>query len=743
MLRFIGLCLLVLATSGLHGLFGQSFPFSIRVLQPDQITSVANGSGLSLNSTIGTSTSVEIELTYRGNGVINITRAVELAGSNAFVIESSDVTPVLLQNSGVFRFKVRFLPRVSTTVSSQITLPYTESITGPGLNPITVTNPGFVQLGLFGTAPEFFVNYILQSDSNFIPVGNGGRISFPTTLANGTSTVQLSIVNRGSGAGTVNAITVSGDSFQVTNTPILPTNLAANTEFRVNLQFKPKEAGNLTGTLNLKFGEQTFTATLDGTSVNTLLSYELAQGDNIVALTPGAATNLGEVNLAETLTAQVTIRNTGVFDTIVSGISISGQGFSLAELPLLPRTLRTGQSLSFFVNFAINLPGPYRGRLRIGDDIFEFTVSARGSRLNYSYVVGSSSAVTVTPAGSIFFPPTQTGQTSRLALTVRNSGTTDANVISIFLSDITGPFSIVALPALPLKIAPNETISLQIEFKPTQPGNPTVTLRLDNDTFTLAGSATGVASGGQSNFPGYRFSNSSGTVQPLDQPLVSLSLNAPFNTALSGVLTIVQENISFSADPSVRFSNGAQSIAFTIAANTREAVFPSGAREIRLQTGSVAGDIFLSASFTSAPGIAVSDPAPAVLRLSVLPAVPRILGLQVGGSSASVNVVVSGIVTNRSLRSLDLDLKPVAGIKLTNPKLSINLDAASSLWFGGASSLGFGGIFQMQVPLSFSTDAAAGTSLPGSFIETLSATLRNLLGASNVVQYSLTSPTTP
>lgn len=742
MLRCTYLLLLLLATSGSNWLFGQAFPFSIRILQPDQITSVANGSGLSLNSTIGTSTSVEIELTYRGSGVINLTRAVELAGSNAFTIESSDPAPGVVLNSEVFRFRIRFQPRVSTTVSSQITIPYRETIAGTGPNPTTVTNLGFVQLGLFGTAPEFFVNYILQTDSNFIPVANGGRITFPTTLANGTSVVQLSIVNRGSGAGTVNSIAVSGDSFVVTNTPLLPTTLSANTEFRINLQFRPKEAGNLTGSLTLKLGEQTFTATLDGTSVNTLLSYELAQGDNIVSLTPGALTNLGEVNLAESLTAQVTIRNAGVFDTVVSGISISGQGFSLSELPLLPRTLRPGQNLSFFVSFAINLPGPYRGRLRIGDDVFEFTVSARGSRLNYSYVVGSSSPVTVTPGGGIFFPPTQTGQTSRLTLSVRNSGTTDSTVISIFLSDANAPFSLSGLPALPLRIAPNESISLQIEFKPTAPGNPTLTLRLDNDTFTLAGSASGAATGGQTAFPGYRFSNNSGTVQPLDQPLISLSLNAPFNTALSGVLTIVQENISFAADPSVRFSNGAQSISFTIAANTREAVFPSGSREIRLQTGSVAGDIFLSASFAAA-GVAVSDPLPAVLRLSVLQAVPRILGLQVGGSAGSVSVLVSGLVTNRSLRSLDLDLKPVAGINLINPKLSINLDAASSLWFGGASSLGFGGIFQMQVPLSFSTDAAAGTTLPSSFIESLSATLRNQLGASNVVQYSLTSATTP
>lgn len=714
------------------------FPFTIRVSQPDQISSVANGGSITVNSTIGTPTNLEIELVYRGSGVVNIPRPVEFAGSTAFALESSSPAPAILQNGSSFRFAVQFLPRVSTLVTSQLTLTYTESVTvGTGTNAVTVTTPGFAQLGLFGTAPEFVVSYILPAEQNFVPVANNGVIPIPTTLVNGTSTVVLSIANRGTGAGRVLNIGSSGDSFSLTGLPLLPLNLPSGGELRVNLRFQPRDAGTLAGLLNIGLNTEAFAARLEGLAVRTLLSYELAQGDRLETLAPASVTSLGEGNPGDTLSAQITIRNGGVFDTAIPSLSLTGQGFGLVEAPATPVALRPGQAVSFFVNFAFAQPGQYRGRLRIGEDLLEFTARVRGSRLLYSYTVGSSNAVTVAPGGTLFFSPLPVGGASDLTLRVRNGGTTPATIISINLADAAGVYRLLDLPTLPLALGVEESLQFRVQFQPRAAGTTNLVLRIDNDSFQLSGTGTGSGGTAPGGLPTYRFNRTSGNVAPLEQPLLALTLNEAFDADLTGELLLTQENISFAADPAVRFSNGQLQAPFRIPAGSREAVFATGARQIRMQTGSVAGDIYVSAQFRQIDGTILTDPNAQLLRLTVAPAAPRLLGFAAATNATGLNLTIAGLVTSRSLRTLDLELKPAPGVNLSNPRLSLNLNAASSLWFGGSASLGFGGSFQMQVPLIF-RPAGSNQALPARLVDAVTATLSNEIGASSALEFQLT-----
>lgn len=520
---------------------------------------------------------------------------------------------------------------------------------------------------------------------------------------------------------------MAGDpSFQLLGVPLLPLSIEAQQELRIPIRYAPKVVGSHTGTLKVTIGgtEQVFG--VDGTSVGPSFSYAYIDSDPVRPVVPNNAFALPDTNLNTPFDFTLRVTNTGNADGIFQSIGISGTGYTVLDAPFFPLTLTAGNSFLVTVRFNPTQPGQLRGRLRVGNETLEFVGRGIGPLLEFSFRNGDF--VSVVRAGdTVLFSPSNVGGSTRVAFTVKNTGTARASISTIGVVDAKGPFQLGTLPNLPVAVAPDQSMEFEIVYSPQAAGFATGTLRLDTLTFNLNGTANAPPP-----LPAFRFEGASGTVEPFQQISVGLTLDAPYPLPIVGSLTLIVNPDSFAADPAVQFATGGRVVEFTIAANSRTAVFVNGLTTVRLQTGSVAGLLTLTPSFrTSSGNLDITPGNPLTQRLNIPALPPRLLSARLASrTDAAVVLAVTGYVTSRTLSQLDLELTPVAGTALQQRQLSINIQAEMDQWFRSQASAAFGGQFTIQIPLTIrGTDL--GTALPVDGLESVDITVRNVQGVSN------------
>jgi hypothetical protein len=187
----------------------------------------------------------------------------------------------------------------------------------------------------------------------------------------------------------------------------------------------------------------------------------------------------------------------------------------------------------------------------------------------------------------------------------------------------------------------------------------------------------------------------------------------------------------------VQFSTGGQTVAFSIPANTTQAIFQNGASSIRLQTGSVSGTITITPSFTTSGDYSLTPANPVTLQFTIPPAAPQLLNIQLSQSSATgFTLQVIGIATSRTLSQLNFVFTPEPDFNLVGTTASIDVSAASALWFQSAASQPFGSQFIISVPFNL---AVSNKNVLNSLaaIQAVSVTATNSLGTSNSVSTQL------
>jgi hypothetical protein len=212
---------------------------------------------------------------------------------------------------------------------------------------------------------------------------------------------------------------------------------------------------------------------------------------------------------------------------------------------------------------------------------------------------------------------------------------------------------------------------------------------------------------------------------------VSFSLNANYPLALNGVLTLGFTSDVFSNDPTVQFSSGGRTIPFTIPANSRQAIFPNGATQVRIQTGTVAGTVTLTPSFATTGGAIDMTPAnPPALTLTIPQASPQLLSVAVSAKTTSgFTLLVTGYATGRSITQMDFQFTPVAGENVSTSRLSLNVEPSFLAWYQGTASSAFGSLFTATIPFTLQGDVKNVTSVVDT-IQSVSVTLTNRQGAS-------------
>ena len=165
---------------------------------------------------------------------------------------------------------------------------------------------------------------------------------------------------------------------------------------------------------------------------------------------------------------------------------------------------------------------------------------------------------------------------------------------------------------------------------------------------------------------------------------------------------------------------------------TTQAVFDNGGAEVRLQTGTVAGTIQLHANFTTQAGLVLTPASGEDLTMSVVRSAPRLLTAAVSSRTRSTLIlVVTGYSTTRNVRQMQINLTPRNGEKLSSSQVSASLDSLSLVWFQSVTSQGFGGLFSVEIPLTFQRGEATDDLV--SLISSLSVTVSNEVGTSNAI----------
>ncbi len=706
-----------------------SLPLSFRVQVSGAVQTLTDNGTIQFNAdAIGKPLDASVSVTNRGTGTINITR-VEITGVTDFTVTGAPAPEINYLPNESFSVNVRFQPTTGQRAVGAIRFFYTDTPPPvPAGGRITSNSSG---LNLNGVAPDYTFTYLPPPSANATPIQSGGTIAFPSTAVNETASAAVVIGNRGSGPGTIGAITATGAAFSLTSLPNPPTTIDPNRELRFAVRYAPTAIESSTGSVRIELVDRAVTFSITGSSTGPVYSYELLNGASATALARGATVPVPDIAVGDKSVVTVRVRNTGNADGRIAVIGVQGAGFTVTDSPFLPATLTPGGSATVAVTFTPTAPGRFTGRLRIGDDSFDVVSNGLGSNLTFSYVAGPVTTA-VTNGGSVIFPPVVAGQTASVRFVITNTGTSPTAVNSVGVLATGTTFTTSNVPNLPVSLAPNASLAFTVNFAPLAIGSLTGTLRVDSLSFSLSGLANQPPA-----ISNYTFTGATGVQQPGQQLGVGLSLAQVYPLTLRGTLTLAFNSDVFANDPAVQFAVGGRTVNFSIPAGQRDAVFATNQAQVRLQTGTVAGSIVLTPSFQTDGGIILTPTDPPALTLSVAPAAPRLLSVQVTGrTSTGFQLLVTGFATSRQITQIDLTFTATSGENIGASKVTIAAESSFSAWYQGTASAAFGSQFTATIPITLSGDVVNVTNLSDT-IRSVSAVLTNRTGASNSVSVDL------
>ena len=647
---------------------------------------LANGDTIPYGqSAVFSTTDIAIQFINRGSAASQV-NSIKVSG-DAYVILGLPALPLSLPAGSQLPFNLRFQPKTPGDAPGTLQIAYDD------VN---------LSASLTGTALLSVFNYTLVNGSATSALTRGQSIDLGDVKINGDgATVLVRFRNILTVPATVNLVGVSGSGLSITEGPILPATLQPQEEASVRLKYAPTTPGPFSG--RLAIGTDSFSIIANATGPLLQLSYKV--GAITDQLSPGNTASFppSAIGVANTAVFSIFNKGTGPASMFSIGLTDPSGSFVISGVPALPKELAAGDTLTFTVTFTPRITARVSGSIEL-NGVSIIGLAGAGSSdstsapLQYSYTQ-SGVTVSVDPGGIVAFPSTLVTQTSTARFTLTNNAADVARVVNIGIVENQSLFQISGLPALPLQIAPKQSIGFTITYLPQAPGAANATLAIDGARFQLTGSAPTPP-----GLPSFQFTGASGQQQPFAQPAVGLSLATAYPLDVQGILAIATVSDTFAQDPAVRFSSGGQSVPFTIPANTLQAKFPGGATQIQLQTGTVSGSILITPSF-SVNATDLTPRNPAQLKLDVPKTAPVLLSGSVGSqTNTSFVVTVSGYVTTRSLQSMSFTF--TGDTAQTLGQSSIDLTGTSRIWFQSTASNGFGGQFSIQMPFTLRSDSS-------------------------------------
>ncbi|MBI4907752.1 MAG: putative Ig domain-containing protein [Acidobacteria bacterium] len=217
--------------------------------------------------------------------------------------------------------------------------------------------------------------------------------------------------------------------------------------------------------------------------------------------------------------------------------------------------------------------------------------------------------------------------------------------------------------------------------------------------------------------PPVNFSGVSATGGANQQLTPGVALGQAYPLPLTGELTLTFAPTGGADDPAVQFSTGGRRVAFTIAANQTNAVFPS---TLGLQTGTVAGVITITARLTQGTTDVTPSPAPST-QIVIPNTAPVISSLTATRTATGFDLVITAFATTRQITSAAIRLTTTGSVSAS--EFTVNLAQATSAWYQGAAAAPFGSLLRLTIP--FTVQGTSG-SVTGAAV-----TLTNSVGTSS------------
>jgi Abnormal spindle-like microcephaly-assoc'd, ASPM-SPD-2-Hydin len=425
----------------------------------------------------------------------------------------------------------------------------------------------------------------------------------------------------------------------------------------------------------------------------------VSASEALVRVTPGTV-DFGDVGVGVSAASNVTITNPSTTSIVISQVSVSGQTFSLASGVQLPISIPAGGTHSLMVGFAPVGTDAYSGQLTMMDPsakaIAQVPLSGRGHHRDPQLTLSAS---------SLSFGGETVDTASTQTLTLTSSGTSAVTVSSDAISG-TG-FTIVG-GTLPATLNPNQTLSLQVQFKPTATGAVTGQLTVSSNSTTGGTAAVAL----------------SGTGTAAASPKLTLSTSSlSFGSDSVNAAKTMSLTLTSSGTAAVTVNSGAiTGTGFAIVGGTLPATLnPSQTMSLQVQfaptaTGTVTGQLTLNSNSTTGGTATV-----ALSGTGMAPANPQLTlsasSLSFGSDTVNTAKTLSLTLASTGTSAVTVNSAAITGTGFTivaasfpvtlNPNQSVTLQVQFDPTTTGAAS------GQITISSNSTTGGTAAVALSG------------------------------
>jgi hypothetical protein len=202
--------------------------------------------------------------------------------------------------------------------------------------------------------------------------------------------------------------------------------------------------------------------------------------------------SFGSVTVNSSATQSLTLTSSGTSSVTVNSVSITGAAFSIVA-GTFPVTLTPSQSVTLQVEFKPTATGSTTGQLTISSNSTTggtavVSLSGTGTTGNSQLTLGAT---------SLNFGSVTVNSSATQSLTLTSSGTAPVTVNSV---SIAGAGFTTVGGSFPITLNPNQSTTLQVQFKPTTAGSVTGNLTINSNSasggtavVSLGGTGTAVS----------------------------------------------------------------------------------------------------------------------------------------------------------------------------------------------------------------------------------------------------------
>ena len=444
-------------------------------------------------------------------------------------------------------------------------------------------------------------------------------------------------------------ITPQGGEFsqELTDIDRLPVTIRNELRIEMFVSYLPRTPGPAQGVMQVVVelegtGSQPSQAVYTVNLVGRVPAYSLSfmlPGSQARDLPVAGVLDFGNRSSGQATEAMLVLRNTGSAVGTVWSAAVSGSSaYSLSNPPAFPAQLEPGSSLA--VQLAFLPPGTdvYRGDLTFDFGLLEQQYGLSGiggDLLRYRLISYSNDdiarSVTDIPAGSDIVFGDGIASVGVVGLNTRRN----AQVVRSI--SVTGPFALTEGPALPDTLGPQESFTARVEPRPTGVGDLEGSIVIGDVSFPLFFSVPDLSQ--------VRFSREGGALSASERVALGLSVAAPYMTDVSGALELAFLAEDFDGDPAVQWATGGRQVAFTIPAGSTEADFGPSGEAVEFRSGSLSGEIVVTARLASDEWRfdLTPDPQPEVRFAVDVPDAPEVRFSREGGALSASERVTLGL----------------------------------------------------------------------------------------------------